>query len=55
MVWVGDGSMADKKIVARDTFTKKGAELQHLGELQIDGKWVVVQNEVCTREAAKKK
>ena len=54
MVWLGDGSMGDKKIMARDTFTKKGAELQHLGELQMDGKWVVVQDEVCKRPAPKK-
>lgn len=55
MVWLGDGSMGGKKISARDTFTKKGAELQHLGELQMDGKWIVVQDEVCKREASKKK
>src|SRR6185369_8425303 len=24
MVWLGDGSMAGKKLVSRDTFTKKG-------------------------------
>jgi hypothetical protein len=54
MVWLGDGSMGGKKITARDTFTKKGAELQHLGELQIDGKWAVVQDEVCKRPPAKK-
>jgi hypothetical protein len=54
MVWLGDGTMTGKKVGARDTFTKKGAELQHLGELQLDGKWVVVQDEVCKRQAAKK-
>jgi len=54
MVWLGDGSMGGKKITGRDTFTKKGAELQHLGELQTDGKWVVVQDEVCKRAAPKK-
>jgi hypothetical protein len=55
MVWLGDGSMAGKKISARDTFTKKGAELQHLGELQLDGKWTVVQDEICKRNAPNKK
>lgn len=55
MVWLGDGSMGGKKISARDTFTKKGAELQHLGELQMDGKWIVVQDEICKREVSKKK
>ena len=54
MVWLGDGSMEGKKIAARDTFTRKGADLQHLGELQMDGKWVVVQDELCKRSAGKK-
>jgi hypothetical protein len=54
MVWLGSGSMAGKKVDARDTFAKKGAELQHLGELQIDNKWVVVQDEVCKGRAAGK-
>ena len=47
--------MGGKKISARDTFTEKGAELQHLGEVQMDGKWTVVQDEVCKRGAPKKK
>jgi hypothetical protein len=54
MVWLGDGSMEGKKIVARDTFTRKGADLQHVGELQQDGKWGIVQDEVCKRSAPKK-
>ena len=54
MVWIGDGSMSGSKVTARDTFTKKGAEMHHLGELQMDGKWVTVQDEVCTRKGAKK-
>ena len=54
MVWLGDGTMAGKAVVARDTFTKKTGEFEHLGELQIDGNWVVVQNEVCKLQAAKK-
>lgn len=49
MVWLGDGMMEGKKIQARDTFTKKGADLAHLGELRIDDKWVVVQDEVCRK------
>jgi hypothetical protein len=55
MVWLGDGAMGGKKISARDTFSKKGAELQHLGEIQMDGKWVVVQDELCKHETARKK
>jgi hypothetical protein len=54
MVWLGDGSMDGKKIAARDTFARKGADLRHLGELQLDGKWVVVQDEVCKQPARKK-
>ncbi|MGB8325979.1 MAG: DUF1579 family protein [Steroidobacteraceae bacterium] len=54
MVWLGDGSMGGKKITGRDTFTRQEAELQHLGELQMDGKWVVVQDEVCKRRDLKK-
>jgi hypothetical protein len=54
MVWLGGVSMGGKKITGRDAFTKKGAELQHLGELQMDGKWVVVQDEVCKRPDLKK-
>jgi hypothetical protein len=54
MVWLGDGSMGGKKISARDTFTKKGTEFHHLGELHMDGTWVVVQDEVCKPQPAKK-
>jgi hypothetical protein len=54
MVFTGDGSMGGKKLTARDTFTKKGAAFHHLGELQIDGKWVVVQDENCQRPAVAK-
>jgi hypothetical protein len=54
MVWLGDGTMEGKKIAARDTFTRTGADLQHLGELQMDGKWAVVQDEVCKRSASRR-
>ena len=46
--------MGGKKIMARDTITTKGAELRHPGELQVEIKWVVVQDEVCKRQATKK-
>lgn len=48
------GAMAGKEIASRDTFTRKGAGLQHLGEMQMDGKWVVVQDEICKRSAGEK-
>lgn len=54
MVWLGEGSVDGKKVGARDTFTRKGADFQHLGEFQLDGKWVVVQDELCKRSAGKK-
>lgn len=49
MVWSGEGLMEGQKIVSRDTFTRRGADLHHLGEMQMDGRWVVVQDEVCKR------
>jgi hypothetical protein len=42
------------KVGSRDTFTKKGADLRHVGEVQMDGKWVTLQDELCKRSAAKK-
>jgi hypothetical protein len=56
--WVGDvltfegpwhmGAMTSK---ARDTFTKKGAnEMTHLGELEYEGKWMKLGQEMCTRK-----
>lgn len=54
MVWLGDGVMDGKKLAARDTFTRKGTDLHHFGEHQLDGKWVVVQDELCKRSAGKK-
>ena len=46
--------MNGKTIGVRDTFTKKGADMQHLGELQMDGKWLTVQDETCKRKNSKK-
>ncbi|MBL8344954.1 MAG: DUF1579 family protein [Rubrivivax sp.] len=54
MVWQGEGSMDGKKMTSRDTFTRKGTDLHHLGEMQAEGKWVVVQDELCKRSAGKK-
>ena len=35
---------------SRDTFTKTGAaSLEHMGEMQADGKWVATDRETCTR------
>jgi hypothetical protein len=54
MVWLGDGAMNGQKLTARDTFTKEGAEMRHFGELEIDGAWIIVQDEVCRRPATHK-
>ncbi len=54
MVWQGEGSMDGKKMTSRDTFARKGTDLHHLGEMQAEGKWVVVQDELCKRSANKK-
>ena len=54
MVWTGEGSLNGMKVGSRDTFTKKGADLHHVGEVQMDGKWVTLQDELCKGSAAKK-
>ena len=36
---------------ARDTFTKNGTKLLHVGEMEIDGKWIKLGQETCTRAA----
>lgn len=54
LVWEGPGSMGGQKTVFRDTFTKKGAEQTHMGEMQgPDGKWMKMDEETC-KKAAKK-
>jgi hypothetical protein len=55
MIWMGEGSMNGQKLSARDTFTKQGADLKHLGEIEMDGKWVPVQDEVCKPHVAAQK
>ncbi len=60
--WVGDvltfegpGSMGGEKMMVRDVFTKKGADVVHSGEMQgKDGKWMKMDEETCTKAAAKK-
>lgn len=55
MVWLGEGALMGSKVTARDTFTDQGPALKHVGELQIDGKWTLVQNEICKPKAEEKK
>lgn len=55
LVWSGHSMMMGKKMPVRDTFTKKGDnELEHRGEAEMDGKWMVLDEETCTKAGAKK-
>jgi len=49
LVFVGE-SHGDTALPARDTFTRKGDNtLEHFAELQLDGKWVRLDRETCTK------
>jgi len=50
LVFDGESAGPGGTTPARDTFTKKSVStLGHLGEMQIDGKWVRIDEETCTR------
>lgn len=51
LVLDGQNMGADGQAVpARDTFTKKSETvMEHLGEMQFDGKWATIDAETCTR------
>lgn len=50
LVFDGDSAGGGQATPARDTFTKKSeASMEHLGEMQFDGKWVQIDQEICTR------
>ncbi|MEA2604112.1 MAG: hypothetical protein QOF89_5104 [Acidobacteriota bacterium] len=50
LVYVGESTGDGPATPARDTFTKKGdAALEHMGEMQIEGKWTAIDRESCTR------
>ena len=50
LVFTGDGVMGGQKSGARDTFTKKAdGSLTHKGEMQMKGKWVVMDEETCRK------
>jgi hypothetical protein len=53
MVWEGEGVMMGLKVVARDTFMKKGdAELRHIADVELGGQWSKVVDETCKKTAA---
>jgi hypothetical protein len=45
----GPWHLGDRTVKARDTFTKSGTKLMHVGEMEMDGKWVKYGQETCTR------
>jgi hypothetical protein len=50
LVFEGDSVGGGQTTPARDTFTKKSeTTLEHKGEMQLDGKWVQIDKETCTR------
>ena len=52
IVFEGPWHLGDRTVPARDTFTKTGAKtMKHVGEMQMDGKWVKYGQETCTRSA----
>ena len=52
IVFEGPWHLGDRTVTGRDTFTKTGAnKIMHVGEMQMDGKWVKYGQETCTRSA----
>lgn len=50
LVYSGESSGSGPATPMRDTFTRTGeASLEHMGEIQMDGKWVATDHETCTR------
>jgi hypothetical protein len=51
LVYEGDSHMAGQTMKARDTFTKSGpASMKHTWEMQMDGKWMPLGEETCTKK-----
>jgi hypothetical protein len=46
-VWTGDVVLDGARTGVRDTFQKRGPEILHSSEAEIDGKWTVVLQETC--------
>lgn len=50
LVYSGESTGSGPATPVRDTFTKTGdAGLEHTGEFQMDGKWIVTDHESCKR------
>jgi hypothetical protein len=51
LVYEGDTYMPGMKpMKGRDTFTKSGGAMQHSWEMQIDGKWMALGDETCSKK-----
>jgi hypothetical protein len=46
-VWTGDVVLEGSRTSVRDTFSKRGPEILHSSEAEIDGKWTLVLQETC--------
>ena len=50
LVYTGESTGSGPATPVRDTFSKTGeASLEHTGEMQMDGKWMALDHETCTR------
>jgi hypothetical protein len=50
LAYNGEATGSGPALSVRDTFTRTGdAGLEHMGELQIEGQWVVTDREACKR------
>jgi hypothetical protein len=51
MVYLGDSNMPGQKPMKnRDTFMRSGAAMKHIWELQMDGTWMTLGEETCTKK-----
>ena len=49
IVFAGPWHMGTQTVNSRDTFIKTAAGMNHIGEVEMDGKWVKLGQETCTR------
>jgi hypothetical protein len=49
MVWTGAANMGGQKVGARDTFSLKSGTLTHKGEIEMGGKWSLLDEETCKK------
>lgn len=50
LVYTGESTGSGPATPVRDVFTKTGeASLEHAGEMQVEGKWMTIDRETCTR------